>query len=101
MTRREFYDYLLSQNCDQIPPSEFSKANVIGFNGPSGPVFLDTPIDDKEMKEAQICLAVVRLGIQPPPAFKDVQPVFDELAKIAPRFSSKEKLLDKARKSVN
>jgi len=73
MTRREFYQYLLSQNCTVVPLRAYHLANQVEIISPTGEKgYLDLPIDGRSMKchtIAHICCVV--LHISTPPGCKD------------------------------
>lgn len=82
MTRKEVYDYLREQGCDIFPPNEFGKANCIGFLNPKTKLeaYLDTPIDDRRMRDFTIGQICAQLGVEPPPGLEHVKSVIDEIA---------------------
>ena len=83
MTRKEFYNYLVKDiKCDQFPLSEFGTGRAIGIKNPKTgkEAFIDTPIDEKEMRIFTIGQICAQLGIEPPPGLEHIKGVVDKIA---------------------
>ncbi|MEI2737414.1 MAG: hypothetical protein V9F01_01355 [Chitinophagaceae bacterium] len=83
MTRKEFYDYLIyDMKCQQFPPNEFGMANAIGFKNEKTQkeAYLDTPIDNRRMRDFTIGQICFQLGVEPPPGLEHIKKVVDQVA---------------------
>lgn len=57
MTRADFYDWLVVHGCKVEPLNSHRQANSIKVSNKHGHVYLDLPIDGKEVKEYYVCKA--------------------------------------------
>lgn len=92
MTRKDFFDYLKESGCETFPPNEYGEANCIGILNPKtkAEAYLDTPIDEREMRPFTIGQLCSQLGVEPPDCAVHVKPMIEEIAKTDfTRFSPK------------
>lgn len=82
MTRREFFEHLKQKGCEFFPPNEYGEANCIGVRNPATKqeAYLDTPIDDRRMRDATIGQMCSQLGVDFPECSRFVKPIIDEIA---------------------
>lgn len=68
MTRAEFYKYLIKNNCETFPLTEFGRATAVGIRNKKNDktAYLDTPLDGRPIKAASVCQVCVRIGIAIP-----------------------------------
>jgi len=69
MTRKEVYNWIIKQNCQQEPLSDQTTVFCILFINPKTKrtATLNTPIDNREMLIATISQICYQLGIEIPP----------------------------------
>jgi|GEM_PF-4639475 len=76
MTRADFYDWLVANNCQIETLNTHRIANSIKVSNEHGHVFLDLPIDEQEVKEFYVCKAcMVWLKIPVPDVCKESIPI--------------------------
>ncbi len=77
MTRADFYDWMISQDCKIEPLPEDSHGNVIKIKSPRSDshVFYNTPIDERPVKCYSVCNMCHQLYIDVPDECKEYEKI--------------------------
>ncbi len=83
MTRADFYDWLIAHKCTIEPLSEDTRGNIIKVKSPRSNtyVYLDTPINNKQMKCFTVCQMCHQLYIPIPEVCKESESLAIEIKK--------------------